>query len=147
MLETAKENNQTTGIIICVVITFVFYVANPWWYGFILSRDLDFSVGLIAGLIFTLRFRTEDQTPLKLGITAGLIAGGVSCIAPSFLMWIVFGDILVFFLYLGNLLITGLILGFIIGGLLGYYYMGKDLKEEDTNDEYGDDFFQDLIEK
>lgn len=148
MLYTAKQKNQTTGIIICVVITFVFYAANPLWYGFILFRDLDFSIGLIAGLLFTFRFRTEDQSSLKFGITTGLIAGGVSSLAPGFLIWILFGGHIIFlFINIAFLLVTGLVLGFIIGGLLGYYYTGKDIKEEDTNDEYGDDFFQDLIEK
>lgn len=153
LLETAKQNNQTTGIIICIVITFVIYAAIPRWYGFILFRDFDFSVGLFVGLLFTFRFRTEDQSLLKFGITTGLIAGGVSSIAPGFLMWILFGGHIFFlFIDIGFLLITGLILGFIIGGLLGWYYMNKDMKEKDikekdTKDEYGDDFFQDLIEK
>ncbi len=148
MLYTAKQNNQTTGIIICTVITFVFYAVNPTWYGFILFRDFDFAVGLFVGLLFTFRFRTEDQSPIKFGITTGLIAGSVSSIAPGILIWILFGGHLIFlFINIAFLLVTGLILGFIIGGLLGWYDMSKAIKEKDTKDEYEDDFFKDLIEK
>jgi hypothetical protein len=51
---------------------------------------------------------------------------------------------------MGFLLITGIAFGLIIGGFLGWYYMAKERKkqmEQEREDKYGDDFFQDLIDK
>ena len=135
------------GIIFSIIITFAFIAISPEWAGVFLLRDFDFAVGLFFGTLFALKYRKPDQSALKFGLRLGIISGVLAAIAPSFFYWIAYQLELIFlFQYLGFLIVTGLVMGFIMGGFLGWFYISKDTprKEEER---YDDDFFEDLKEK
>jgi hypothetical protein len=146
-----KENNGPTGVIISVIISFILIAIFPFDV-VVLFQDIEIGIALFFGLLFALKFHKPEQSPLKYGIKLGFIAG-VSCsILPSIYLWIfhVGGHFLNIFVGMGFLLITGIAFGLIIGGFLGWYYMAKERKkqmEQEREDKYGDDFFQDLIDK
>ena len=147
MLEKAKQNNQSSGIILTILITFTLIAVNPLWYGAFLYRDVDFAIGLFFGVLFALKFRDPDQSPLKFGIKVGFTAGVFASIIPGFYLWFLFGGHFIILIFnILFLLITGVPLGLIIGGFLGWYYMSK-VSKVDEEEKYGDDFFEDLIEK
>jgi len=94
-----------------------------------------------------LKYRKPHQSALKFGITTGLIGGFLSTLPLTIYICVLWGlDISWYLVYIGYLSITGLPIGFVIGGFIGLYYMNKDLKAED-DDSTEDQFFQDLIEK
>jgi hypothetical protein len=145
--------------LISVIITFVLVainpLENPYWYGAVLFKDIEIGIGLLFGLIFVLKYRDPEESPLKYGIKIGFIASISVTILPAILMWalrIYFTTLnfITLVLILGFLLITAIPLGLIIGGFLGWYYMSKERKakiEEDREDKYGEEFFQDLIDE
>lgn len=97
--------------------------------------------------MFALKFRKPHQSALKFGITTGLIGGFLSTLPPTIYICVLWGlGINWYLIYIGTLSITGLAIGFIVGGLMGWYYMNKDAKAED-DDSREDKFFQDLVEK
>ncbi|NVM37621.1 MAG: hypothetical protein HWN81_18650 [Candidatus Lokiarchaeota archaeon] len=145
--ETIKENNAITGIILSIVITFLFIVVSPQWYGLVLLRDFDFAIGLFFGTLFALKYRQPHQSALKFGLRLGIISGVLAAIAPSFFYWIAYRlEIIFLFQYLGGLIVTGLVIGFIMGGFLGWFYMSKDTPKK-GEEKYNDDFFEDLVDK
>ncbi|MFX1391121.1 MAG: hypothetical protein ACFE9Z_13735 [Promethearchaeota archaeon] len=146
-----KENNGVTGIVLTVIISFVLIAVNPSWYGFVLFKDSELGIGLFVGMLFALKYHKPEQSPLKYGVKIGFIAGILSTIAPSILIWLLFGGHFLYALVtLGFMSITGIALGLIVGGFLGWYYMGKERKiemDKEREEKYGDDFFEDLIDK
>lgn len=147
LYEKAKENNQASGIIIYILITFLLIAINPGWYGLYMLKDLEYLVGAIVGILFALKNRNPDQRPIKFGIITGLVGGVLASIAPAFYIVIFFHlGIFWIIIYMGLLSITGIALGLIIGAILGWYYNNKDIREKE-DDTISDDFFQDLIEK
>jgi hypothetical protein len=146
-----KEDNGVTGVIISVIISFIGIVIFPFDMVF-LFQDLEIGVGLFFGLLFALKFRKKEQSPLKYGIKIGFIAGICCSFLPSIYLWIFYvgGPFISIFVGMGLLMITGMALGLIIGGFLGWYYMGRERKiqmDKEREDKYGDDFFEDLVEK
>lgn len=125
----------------------VISAVDPLWYGVYLFKDLEFLAGAFVGVLFALKNRKSDQSPLKFGIIVGLVGGVLAALVSACYIIIFFRlGIYWLFVYIAFLSTTGLILGLIIGGLLGWYYMTKDAREKE-DDTISDDFFQDLIEK
>ena len=153
LYEKVKENNLTSGIIIFILITFILIVVNPYWYGIYMFRDLEFLAGAFIGVLFALKNRKSGQSSLKFGIIVGVVGGVLTAVVSGFYLVLFFrikgllsDPIYWLFPYIGLSIITGLVLGLIIGGLIGWYYMTKDAREKE-DDTVSDDFFQDLIEK
>ncbi|KKM25914.1 hypothetical protein LCGC14_1590190 [marine sediment metagenome] len=109
----------------------------------LLFRDIDFLLGSIVSVIFALKKRKPDQSPLKMGIMVGIIGGFLSTIAPTFLICtLAQRSIFWCFLSFAELSRTGLVIGSIVGLLIGYYYKKKDAKVKYSKD---DEFYQGLI--
>ncbi|MHA2181635.1 MAG: hypothetical protein ACXAAH_09455 [Promethearchaeota archaeon] len=107
-------------------------------------------MGTIAGVIFTLSKREEDQAILKTGVITGAIGGVSSSIFISFyqmfLVAVVYvPNITVFFLYLGLSLVSGIVIGLIGGALISTYFTYKEMKGESKEEDLiRDDFYDDL---
>ena len=98
-------------------------------------------------MFVAVKYRKPHQSPLKFGIIVGLSGGALAAFPPSIFIVYAFNlDLVWLFSYLIGFLITGIALGFIIGGLLGYLYIYKEekAKEDDSGE---DEFYQGLKEK
>ncbi|MFX0001009.1 MAG: hypothetical protein ACFE9Q_00530 [Candidatus Hodarchaeota archaeon] len=150
LYEKAKENNQSSGILFFVLVTFLLIVINPYWPGVYLYRDLEFVAGALFGMIFAMRNRKPDQPPITLGIIIGLIGGILAAVISGSVLVLIFSLSFIlnpiwFFVYIGVLCTTGIIIGLLMGVIIGWYYKSKDIREkEDTT---GEGFLQDLLEK
>jgi len=143
-VETVKVPILIYSILIFILITFISILVLNFW-GLLLFRDIDFLLGSIIGVIFALKKRKPDQSPLKLGIMVGIIGGFLSTIAPTILICTLSQRTIYWcFLSFAILNITGLVVGSIVGLLIGYYYKKKDAKAKYSMD---DEFYQGLIVK
>jgi len=143
-VETVKVPIIIYSILIFILITFISIMILNFW-GLLLFRDIDFLLGSIISVIFALKKRKPDQSPLKIGIMVGIIGGFFSTIAPTIFICAVYQlSINWYFIYLAILSLTGLVIGSIVGLLIGYYYKKKDVKAKYSMD---DEFYQGLIVK
>lgn len=141
-----KQENIRTGFILYIVITFISSLINPIDLVYFLN-DLDYMLGAIIGVIFALKFRKPDQSPLKYGLIIGITGGFLSSIPIAVSYVLIYRlDILWFFPYIGMLCLTGLVLGLIIGGFIGWFYMNKEEREK-QEEKYNEDFFKDLTKE
>ena len=110
-------------------------------------NDLDYMLGAIIGVIFALKFRKPNQSPLKYGIIIGIFGGFLTSIPIAVSYILIYRlHILWFFPYIGMLFLTSLVLGLIIGGFIGWFYMSKEEREK-QEEKYDENFFKDLAEK
>ena len=146
-----KEKNVRIGLILFVIVTTVaYFVTFPFEIsGYLLGGDVHFFLGLLIGVIYALRKKTDEQTYLKCGLIVGIIGGVLSAFVISLgltlvFLWNIFG----FFTFFGYLLITAVVIGLLIGGIISSYYMYLELKgdNDEEDDHIDDDFFKDLIE-
>lgn len=156
-----KERNVNWGITISVLVTFVFYiiislisfgVGKTIYTGTFLYADLEFLVGTIFGVVFTLRTREPEQSILKYGAIVGLTGGFLSSLFITVYEVVligVFGGInfILFLMFFGFVALSGIVIGLIVGAIIGSYYMYKEMKGESEDEHLEDDFFDDLIEK
>ena len=141
-VETVKVSIIVNSILIFIIITFISIIFLNFW-GLLLFRDIDFLLGSIISVIFALKKRKPDQSPLKIGIIVGIIGGFLSTIAPTIYICATYQlPIDWYFIYIAVLSITGLVIGSIVGLLMGYYYKKKDAKAKYSMD---DEFYQGLI--
>ena len=149
--DSARENNIQSGIILFSIITFVIYLLTSWIYsGYLTFADLQFTIGAIIGVRFALINRNEKQSPLKYGIIVGVSGGALASVFISFYEWIIYSivrefNIVVLFVYLGYVLIAGLVIGLIIGALTSVIISSKELKRLEDEENVDEDFFKDLI--
>jgi len=141
-VETVKVSIIIYSILIFILITFISIMFLNFW-GLLLFRDIDFLLGSIISVIFALKNRKPDQSPLKIGIMVGIIGGFLSTIAPTIYICTAYQlSIDWYFIYLAILNITGLVIGSIVGLVIGYYYKKKDAKAKYSMD---DEFYQGFI--
>ncbi|GAG83249.1 unnamed protein product, partial [marine sediment metagenome] len=69
-VETVKVPIIIYSILIFILITFISIMILNFW-GLLLFRDIDFLLGSIISVIFALKKRKPDQSPLKIGIMVG----------------------------------------------------------------------------
>jgi len=94
-----------------------------------------------------LKYRKPHESPLKLGIITGLIGGLLSSILPTIYFVAPWGlGISEYFAVFAILGLTGLAIGFIVGGIIGLYFRNKEINEED-DESRENKFYQSLIEK
>lgn len=145
-----RERNIQLGLIFFVIATFVAYLTTfNFLPGFSLHADMQFLIGVIIGEIYALRNRTPDQTILKCGLIVGIFGGVFSAFVISLWSTLIYGwnffDFSIYFVYV---LITGIIIGLLIGAIISSYFMYKEMKGDNKEDEkyIDDDFYKDLIE-
>ena len=162
-ISIVKERNVNWGISISTIISSVVYViisvisiisGELIYYGTVLFADLQFLSGSVIGVIYTLRNCQPDQPFMKYGIIVGIIGGVLSSVFISLYQTIILsitgeGNIIIFFLYLGFTLLSGVVIGLLTGAIIGTIYVYRDMKgDDDVKDEhFDDDFFKDLIDK
>jgi uncharacterized membrane protein len=155
----------TWGITYSTVITCVIYIITsiigggyPMWpiySGAFLYADLQFLLGSIPGIIYTLKRCQPNQSFLKYGITVGVIGGIFSSVINSIFELFLLslrgvGSIYAFFYVLGIFLVSGIVIGLLTGAILGTYYVYKEMKGDskgETDNKVDDDFYQDLIDQ
>jgi len=152
------EENVKWGIAISALVTFASYVtvfsismAVDFIYtGVYIFADLEFLMGTIFGVIFTLRNREPHQAYVKYGIIVAVVGGTISSVLIGLyhliLLAVFFGPI-IFFLYFGASIISGIVIGIIGGAFIGTYYSYKEVKRESDKEKMEDDFYDDLVEK
>ena len=147
------EKNLNTGISIFVLITFVVYISTFYYYpGYFVYADLQFLFGAILGGVFTLKYRKPEQSILKYGIFTGIGGGFLSSVFISLYQTVPFfivagPNIIYYFLWLGYISISGIVIGAITGAFLGAYYMYKDTQGENEEEGIDDDFYKDLAKR
>ena len=147
-----KEKNFRIGVILYVIVTFIAYLATGMTDlipGFLLGYDFQFFLGTLFGVIYALRNLNPDQTYLKCGILLAITGGIVSAFIISLLSTLVYiWSIVEFFIFFGYLLITVVLVGLLIGGVISSYFMYTELKEnkDKEEDHIDDNFYKDLIE-
>lgn len=145
-----RERNVKLGLIFYVIATFAVYVATSRFIlGFFYTADFQFLIGVIIGDIYALRNRTPDQTILKCGLIVGVVGGIFSAFILS--LWntlIYIWNLFDFFVFFGFILITGVVIGLLVGAIISTYFMYKEMKGDKEEDEkyIDDDFYKDLIE-
>ncbi|MFX0004981.1 MAG: hypothetical protein ACFE9J_16060 [Candidatus Hermodarchaeota archaeon] len=150
--EYFKERNVQIGILIITLATFILYSTTVYLYPYLfLYAGLQFIIGILIGEIYTLRNRSPDQTLLKCGIIVGIFGGILSSLVISIWHTILghlssFIDFLFFF---GYVLITGVVMGLLIGGLMSSFYKYREMKADTYEGEkqYDEDFYEDLIDE
>ncbi|MFX0040561.1 MAG: hypothetical protein ACFFCY_08890 [Promethearchaeota archaeon] len=149
--EYFKERNVQIGLLIITIATFILYSTTVYFVSvFFLYGGLQFIIGILIGEIYTLRNRSPNQTFLKCGIIVGISGGILSSFAISILHTVLgrwsFIDFLIFF---GYILITGVVMGLIIGGIMSSFYMYREMKGDTYEGEkqYDEDFYKDLVEE
>ena len=147
-----KEKNFRIGVILYLIITFIAYLTTGMTgliAGFILGYDFQFFIGLLFGVIYALRNLNPEQGYLKCGILVAIIGGVVSAFIIALWTTLVYiWRIIDFFVFFGYLLITAVLIGLLIGGIISSYFMYIELKgdKDKEEDHINDDFYKDLIE-
>lgn len=145
-----KEWNVIRGYLISAIITLVSYIIIVGFFfygGTILYADIEFVLGTIFGVIFTLNNRQEDQSIMATGAIVGIVGGIISSALIGLYQMILAPHIFVFVYYFGTHIISGIAIGLIGGAFIATYYMYKEIKGESKEEDEEDDFFKDLIEK
>jgi hypothetical protein len=157
-----KERHVNWGITISAIISTVVYIITSIigggviiYSGTVLYADLQFLVGSIIGVLYTLKNCQRDQSFLKYGIIVGMLGGFFTSMLISIYETLLLtlqgvGTLITFFLLLGFTLLSGVIIGLLVGAIIGTYYTYKEMKEEtkvDKDDYIDDEFFEDLIDK
>lgn len=127
-----KEHNIISGILIFDLISFFSYLLNPlfvFYYG-----DLDFLFGAIVGTIFALRYENRYSVKkdlYKIGIITGSFGGFASGLSATIFFYMVNylptqgANIAGFFTILIKQIAIAIVIGFLIGILIAYYYSRK----------------------
>lgn len=149
--EYFSERNVQIGFLLIVIPTFIVYITTIQLFaGFFLFSDIQFIIGVLIGEIYALKNLTSDQTYLKCGIIVGVFGGVLAAFAVS--IWdtvYYFLNFIGFLVVFGNFIITGAIIGLIIGGIMGSFFMYREMKEDTYEEEkrtIDEDFYKDLIE-
>jgi hypothetical protein len=161
-ISIVRERHVNWGISISTLITSALYiiisvisiiVGVVIYYGTVLFADLQFLLGSVIGIIYTLRNCKPNQPPLKFAMIVGILGGVFSSVFISIYQTVLLtfsgqGGIIVFFLYLGFTLLSGAVIGLLAGAIIGTIYIYRDMKEDNVKEEHlDDDFFKDLIDK
>ncbi len=160
----AKENNLKIGIIVFVFLTFFSYTIIRLIYyffgileyllGYFTYVDYQFLIGAIGGVIYTTKYRKEEQSITKINVIMVLIGGLISALSTTLVDAILYINTVTVEFFFYSFLersIYGLIIGFVVAMIIGARFMYKEFKEEEKKEKkeepYGDEFFEDLIDK
>jgi uncharacterized membrane protein YeiH len=152
-MKSAREKNIQAGIIIFSLFSFIIYISTRIWYaGYLLFADLHLVIGSIIGVRFTLKNQKEEQATLKTGVITGIGGGVLATLFMSVYEWIGFSLVEGFnpfalFIFFGYYVISGVVIGLLMGAIVSTYFMYTEVKRPDEVDKHiDDDFFKDLIE-
>ncbi len=160
----AKKNNVKFGIVVFVSLTFFSYTIIRLIYyiygilefllGYFTYVDYQFLIGAIGGVIYTTKYRKEEQSITKINIIVVVIGGLISALSTTLVDAILYiNTVTVEFFFYSFLArsIYGLVIGCIVAMIIGARFMYKEFKEEEKKEKkeerYDDAFFEDLIDK
>ena len=151
-MENAREKNVESGIILVALCSLIIYISTSFFYfGFIFWADYQILIGTIIGVRFTFKNQKPEQATLKYGVLTGIGGGGLSALFISIYEWILISVIqgidlwVLFFIFL-YILISGGVIGLIIGALMSTFYMYKEVKRPEEDKHIDEEFFKDLME-
>ncbi len=151
-MKNARERNIEAGIVLFALCSLIIYIPTGYVYpGVILFADFQLLIGAIIGLRFTLKNQKPEQETLKTGVIAGVGGGALSAIFIGFYEWIILSILeglylVALFSFIFYILISGVVIGLIMGALMSTFYMYKEIKRPDEDKHIDEDFFKDLIE-
>ncbi len=152
LIKKARERNIEAGIILFSLFSFFIYISTRRIYaGYLLFADLQLLIGVIIGVRFTLKNQKTEQATLKTGVITGIGGGALAILFISVYEWIGFSlvegfNIIVFFIFFGFYIISGGVIGLLMGALVSTYYMYLEVKRPDEDKHIDEDFFKDLME-
>ena len=137
-----QKYNMLLGILLCTLITGVFYMFSiSFFIGIIFRGDLFYIIGSIAGLYVTFKYRKESQTHLKTGIIVALAGAVFSILFIIIVDWVLltllfgssFSYLISWAIYiLGANGIFYILVGLILGYFYGSYFMKKEVIREES---------------
>ena len=152
LMKKARERNIEAGIILFSLFSFFIYISTRRIYaGYLLFADLQLLIGVIIGVRFTLKNQKTEQATLKTGVITGIGGGALAILFISVYEWIGFSlvegfNIIVFFIFFGFYIISGGVIGLLMGALVSTYYMYLEVKRPEEDKHIDEDFFKDLME-
>jgi len=151
-MKKARERNIEAGIILFSLFTFFIYISTRRIYaGYLLFADLQLLIGAIIGVRFTLKNQKTEQATLKTGVITGIGGGALAILFISVYEWIGFSlvegfNIIVFFVFFGFYIISGGVIGLLMGAMVSTYYMYLEVKRPEEDKHIDEEFFKDLME-
>lgn len=152
LMKKARERNIEAGIILFSLFTFFIYISTRRIYaGYLLFADLQLLIGAIIGVRFTLKNQKTEQATLKTGVITGIGGGALAILFISVYEWIGFSlvegfNIIVFFVFFGFYIISGGVIGLLMGAMVSTYYMYLEVKRPEEDKHIDEEFFKDLME-
>ncbi len=151
-MKNARERNIEAGIVLFALCSLIIYIPTSFFFvRLILFADLQLLIGAIIGLRFTLKNQKPEQETLKTSVIAGVGGGALSAIFIGFYEWIILSILeglylIALFWFILYILISGVVIGLIMGALMSTFSMYKEVKRPDEDKHIDEDFFKDLIE-
>ena len=152
LIKKARERNIEAGIILFSLFSFFIYISTRRIYaGYLLFADLQLLIGAIIGVRFTLKNQKTEQATLKTGVITGIGGGALAILFISVYEWIGFSlvegfNIIVFFVFFGFYIISGGVVGLLMGAMVSSFYMYKEVERPEEDKHIDEEFFKDLIE-
>lgn len=152
LIKKARERNIEAGIILFSLFSFFIYISTRRIYaGYLLFADLQLLIGAIIGVRFTLKNQKTEQATLKTGVITGIGGGALAILFISVYEWIGFSlvegfNIIVFFVFFGFYIISGEVVGLLMGAMVSSFYMYKEVERPEEDKHIDEEFFKDLME-
>jgi len=127
----AKEQYLLTGICITIIISFLSYIINPISIFYPGDPFIDILLGIILGVLFTIKSKTQYESPINLGIIVGIGGGILSATSIALFKFIYFMlnfniipyGLLIFQIFVD--FVIAILIGLVIGSLIGFIYFRK----------------------
>lgn len=151
-LKKARERNIESGIILFALCSLIAYISTRYFYvGLILWADLQILIGAIIGVRFAFKNQKPEQATLKYGVLTGLGGGLLSTLFISMYEWMLVSvvqgiNLWVFIFIFLYVLISGGVIGLIMGALISTVYMYQEVKRPEEDKHIDEEFFKDLME-
>jgi len=126
-----KKYNVSFGVIISTIIIFLLYITIPISFGLFQYGDIYVILGTFIGCYISFKYRTEQQTFIKIGVIIGV---GSACLSSIFISlyisiyysYNIISFLLIFLLFFLFYLVFGIITGYFVGLL----YLRKEEKSK-----------------
>jgi len=160
-MKKAREKNVEAGIVLFALCSLIIFIParilslltnQLLFVGYLLFADIQLLIGAIIGLRFTLKNQEPEQKTLKTGVITGVGGGALSAIFIGCFDWIVFSilerqiNLLTLIWFIMYTLISGIVVGLILGALMSTFYMNKEVKRPEEDKHIDEEFFKDLME-
>jgi hypothetical protein len=122
-----KKYNVIFGVIISSIIIFLLYITIPILVGLFQYGDIYVILGTFIGCYISFKYRTEQQSFIKIGVIIGV---GSACLSTILISIFYSNDIISFFLIFLLLFLFYVVFGAITGYFVGFLYKRKEEKSK-----------------